>query len=67
MTKRSSQASRAAKRSEVWDRLYFDHPYLTHFTAQVVERLEWEGRSAVVLDQTAFYPTGAASPTTLVC
>jgi alanyl-tRNA synthetase len=62
MTKRSSQASRAAKSSGVWHRLYFDHPYLTHFTAQVVERLEWAGRPAVVLDQTAFYPTGGGQP-----
>jgi alanyl-tRNA synthetase len=62
MTKRSSQASRAAKGSEIYHRLYFDHPYLTHFTAQVVDRLEWEGRPAVVLDQTAFYPTGGGQP-----
>jgi alanyl-tRNA synthetase len=62
MTRPSSQASRAAKGSEVWHRLYFGHPYLTHFTAQVVERLEWAGRPAVVLDQTAFYPTGGGQP-----
>ena len=62
MTRQSSQASRAAKGSKVWHRLYFDHPYLTHFTAQVVERLEWTGRPAVVLDQTAFYPTGGGQP-----
>ncbi len=62
MTKRGSQAPRSAKGSEVWHRLYFDHPYLTHFTAQVVERLEWAGRPAAVLDQTAFYPTGGGQP-----
>jgi alanyl-tRNA synthetase len=62
MTKRSSQASRIAKGLGAWHRLYFDHPYLTHFTAQVVERLEWSGRPAVVLDQTAFYPTGGGQP-----
>jgi len=62
MTGKSSQASRAAKGSEAGQRLYFDHPYLTRFTAQVVERLEWEGRPAVVLDQTAFYPTGGGQP-----
>jgi alanyl-tRNA synthetase len=43
-------------------RLYYEHPYLTHFTAQVVERPEWAGRPAVVLDQTAFYPTGGGQP-----
>ena len=62
MTRRSSQASRGAKGSQVWHRLYFDHPYLTHFTAQVAERLEWAGRPAVILDQTAFYPTGGGQP-----
>ena len=59
MTRRSAQA---AKGSQVWHRLYFDHPYLTHFTAQVVERLEQAGRPAVILDQTAFYPTGGGQP-----
>jgi len=62
MTRRSSQASRAARGSQVWHRLYFDHPYLTRFTALVVERPEWEGRASVVLDQTAFYPTGGGQP-----
>ena len=62
MTKRSFQASRAANGSEAWQRLYFDHPYLTRFTAQVVERPEQAGRPAVVLDQTAFYPTGGGQP-----
>ncbi|MBN1135957.1 MAG: alanyl-tRNA editing protein [Anaerolineae bacterium] len=62
MTRWSSRAARVAKGPQVWHRLYFDHPYLTHFTAQVVERLEWAGRPAVVLDQTAFYPTGGGQP-----
>lgn len=43
-------------------RLYYDDPYLTHFSARVVERLEWEGRPAVMLDRTAFYPTGGGQP-----
>ena len=67
MTKRSFQASRAANGSEAWQRLYFDHPYLTRFTAQVVERPEQAGRPAVVLDQTPSIPPAAASPTTPVC
>jgi len=62
MTRRSARPARAAEGSGVWHRLYFDHPYLTHFTAQVVERLEWAGRPAVALDQTAFYPTGGGQP-----
>lgn len=43
-------------------RLYYDHPYLTRFTAKVVERVDWGGRPGVVLDQTAFYPTGGGQP-----
>ena len=44
------------------DRLYYSDPYLTRFEAQVVERLTWEGRPAVVLDRTAFYPTSGGQP-----
>jgi len=43
-------------------RLYYDDPYLTTFAAQVVERLPWAGQPAVVLDRTAFYPTGGGQP-----
>jgi alanyl-tRNA synthetase len=43
-------------------RLYYDDPYRVQFAGQVVERLEWEGHPAVVLDQTAFYPTGGGQP-----
>lgn len=37
-------------------KLYFEDAYLTEFDARVVERREIEGRPAVVLDRTAFYP-----------
>lgn len=37
-------------------------PYLLEFEAQVVERLEHEGRPALVLDRTAFYPEGGGQP-----
>lgn len=43
-------------------RLYYDDPYLIRFGAQVVETLCWEGRPAVILDRTAFYPTGGGQP-----
>ncbi|MGD8625970.1 MAG: DHHA1 domain-containing protein [Anaerolineae bacterium] len=43
-------------------RLYYDDPYRVRFAARVVERLEWEGRPAVVLDRSAFYPTGGGQP-----
>lgn len=43
-------------------RLYYTDPYLTRFTAHVIERGEWEGHPAVVLDRTAFYPTSGGQP-----
>jgi alanyl-tRNA synthetase len=43
-------------------RLYYDDPYRTHFTARVVERFQWQGRPAVVLDRSAFYPTSGGQP-----
>ncbi len=44
------------------ERLYYADPYLTRFTARVVERLTWEAQPAVVLDRTAFYPTSGGQP-----
>jgi alanyl-tRNA synthetase len=43
-------------------RLYYDDPYLVRFSARVVDTLEWEGQPAVLLDRTAFYPTGGGQP-----
>jgi alanyl-tRNA synthetase len=43
-------------------RLYYDDPYTTEFTARVVERAVVDGRLAVALDQTYFYPTGGGQP-----
>ncbi|MBC7249052.1 MAG: hypothetical protein H5T62_02115 [Anaerolineae bacterium] len=43
-------------------RLYYTDAYLRAFEAQVIERLAWEGRPAVVLDRTAFYPTSGGQP-----
>jgi alanyl-tRNA synthetase len=44
------------------ERLYYADPYLQAFSAQVVERLEWDEHPAVVLDRSAFYPTGGGQP-----
>jgi alanyl-tRNA synthetase len=44
------------------DRLYYTDPYLREFDARVVERTAHEGRDAVVLDRTAFYPTSGGQP-----
>lgn len=43
-------------------RLYYQDPYLKTFNATVTERLLIDNRIAVVLDQTAFYPTGGGQP-----
>jgi alanyl-tRNA synthetase len=37
-------------------KLYFEDAYLVEFEARVVGRTVFEGRPAIILDQTAFYP-----------
>ncbi|WP_134683929.1 alanyl-tRNA editing protein [Brevibacillus migulae] len=45
------------------ERLYYQDPYLKQFTAEVLERgHEADGTPYVILDQTAFYPTGGGQP-----
>lgn len=44
------------------ERLYWRDPYRHAFDARVVRRLEWDGRPAVVLDATCFYPTSGGQP-----
>lgn len=44
------------------ERLYFADSHLTHFSARVVERLTHDGKPAVILDRTGFYPTGGGQP-----
>ncbi len=55
--KETGDAAAAATR-----RLYFEDPYLEDFEAVVVARTEREGRPAVVLDRTAFYPESGGQP-----
>jgi alanyl-tRNA synthetase len=43
-------------------RLYYTDAYLSTFTATVSDVLTVNGRSAVVLDRTAFYPTSGGQP-----
>lgn len=45
-------------------RLYYEDPYLTRFEARVVRQVPGE-RPGVVLDQTAFFPTGGGQPNDL--
>lgn len=44
------------------ERLFWQDPYLLEFEARVLERLLHEGRPAVVLDRTAFYPDSGGQP-----
>src|SRR5215510_3710992 len=44
------------------ERLYLTDSYLTRFRARVVRTLQFKGRLAVVLNQTAFYPEGGGQP-----
>jgi alanyl-tRNA synthetase len=43
-------------------KLYWNDPYLTHFTARVEDTQVQASKRLVVLDQTAFYPTGGGQP-----
>ncbi len=44
------------------ERLYYTDPYVREFDAAIVERTSHDGRPAVVLDRTAFYPTSGGQP-----
>jgi alanyl-tRNA synthetase len=46
----------------ITERLYFADPYRTRFSAHVVARATRDGRPAVALDQSAFYPEGGGQP-----
>lgn len=43
-------------------RRYYQDAYTRSFEASIVERLEHEGRPALVLDKTYFYPTSGGQP-----
>jgi alanyl-tRNA synthetase len=43
-------------------RLYYTDSHLATFDARVVETVDLAGRTAVVLDRTAFYPTSGGQP-----
>ena len=44
------------------ERLYYTDPYLTEFDALVIDVSNVAGRTGVVLDRTAFYPTSGGQP-----
>ncbi len=41
---------------------YYQDAYKKAFTAKVIERLQWDERPALVLNQTYFYPTSGGQP-----
>lgn len=43
-------------------KLYHDNQYQTSFTARIIDRLDVNNTPAVILDQTAFYPTAGGQP-----
>jgi alanyl-tRNA synthetase len=43
-------------------RQYWADAYLTSFTATVIETIDHKGQPALILDQTAFYPTSGGQP-----
>lgn len=43
-------------------RLYFEDPYRIEFEAQVVEKLSYEQKPALILDLTCFYPESGGQP-----
>jgi alanyl-tRNA synthetase len=44
------------------ERLYYTDPYCASFQATVMLTLTHEGRPAIILDRTAFYPTSGGQP-----
>ena len=44
------------------DRLYYTDPYATEFDAEILRVEDLDGRPAVVLDRSAFYPTSGGQP-----
>ena len=47
---------------ETFDELYYTKPYLREFDGKVVSCEAADGGFSIVLDQTAFYPTGGGQP-----
>jgi len=43
-------------------RLYLENPYQVEFEAKVAEKVAWEQKPALILDQTCFYPESGGQP-----
>jgi alanyl-tRNA synthetase len=44
------------------ERLYYRDPYLREFDAELVDTVSHDGRTSLVLDRSAFYPTSGGQP-----
>jgi len=44
------------------ERLYYEYSYLKEFKAKVLKKIKIDNQPAVVLDETAFYPTSGGQP-----
>jgi alanyl-tRNA synthetase len=44
------------------ERLYYEDSYLKEFRAKVIKKIKIDNQPAVVLDETAFYPTSGGQP-----
>lgn len=47
---------------QITQKLYFQNPYQTEFRATVIDQVQRDGKVGLVLDRTAFYPTGGGQP-----
>jgi alanyl-tRNA synthetase len=43
-------------------RIYYQEPYVREFDAELIDTVSHDGRPALVLDRTAFYPTSGGQP-----
>ena len=46
-------------------RLYFEKPYLQEFKGKILEKIKIDGKPALILDNTCFYPTSGGQPNDL--
>ena len=48
-------------------RLYYEEPYLQEFKGKILEKIKIDGKPALILDNTCFYPTSGGQPNDLGC
>ena len=46
-------------------RLYYEEPYLQEFKGRILEKIKIDGKPALILDNTCFYPTSGGQPNDL--